>query len=139
MRTTCTFLVPDFEPSDWAPAIETGLPVGEAHMTKRFSGGLEGHSVTSFTGAFDPAKGIGTYIAMESIDGTLDGRRGAFNLVHSATTRGEGNERLHEFVLIVPGSGTGDLAGITGTGALRITDDGTHHLDLDYELDATAP
>ena len=35
-------------------------------------------------------------------------------------------------VFIVPGSGTGALAGITGTMTIRV--DGGHHYDLDYDL-----
>jgi hypothetical protein len=69
---------------------------------------------------------------MESFEGTLEGRSGMLNFAHSATTDGS-PERLHELVVIVPGSGTGDLTGITGTGAVRIDGDGTHHLTLDYE------
>ena len=38
-----------------------------------------------------------------------------------------------EFV-IAPGSGSGDLAGITGTGSMRIDADGTHRVLLDYDL-----
>ena len=36
--------------------------------------------------------------------------------------------------MIAPGSGSGDLAGITGTGSMRIDDDGTHRVLLDYDL-----
>jgi hypothetical protein len=134
MHTTCTFVPADFAPTDWSPSIETALPTGHAHMSKTFAGGLEGRAVTQFTAAYDMQTGVGTYVAMESIQGTLDGRRGAFNLVHSATTDGVSETSQHPFVLIVPGSGTDELAGITGTGAIRVTDDGTHHLDLEYEL-----
>ena len=134
MHTTCTFLPADFDPTDWSPDVTTGLPTGHAHMRKTFAGGLQGRSVTQFTSAFDMQTGVGTYLAMESVEGTLDGRSGAFNLAHSATTDGVSPERLHEMVLIVPGSGTDELAGLSGTGAMRITEDGTHHLDLDYEL-----
>ena len=35
---------------------------------------------------------------------------------------------------IVPGSGTGELEGITGQGAITVDDDGTHRLTLEYEL-----
>ena len=134
METTCTFSPTDFSPSDWEPEISTGLPVGHAHMRKSFQGGLEGRSVTQFTSAFDPTSGVGTYLAMESIEGVLDGLTGSFNLVHSATTDGVSPDRLAEFMLIVPGSGTGELAGLTGTGTMRVDDEGTHHLDLAYEL-----
>ena len=134
MHTTCTFVPADFAPLDWAPDVATALPTGHARMTKTFQGGLVGRAVTQFTSAFDLASGIGTYVALESVEGTLDGRAGSFNLVHSATTDGVSPERLHPFMLVVPGSGTGELAGLTGTGTMRVDEDGTHHLDLDYEL-----
>jgi len=35
----------------------------------------------------------------------------------------------------VPGSGTDELAGLTGSGRVVIDDDGTHHLVLAYALD----
>jgi hypothetical protein len=134
MHTTSTFAVTAFEPTDLkAPETETGTPVGVARMVKEFTGGLEGHAETLFTSAFDHERGIGTYVAMESFVGTVDGRLGTLNIAHTATTDG-GPERLHEVVAIVPGSGTGQLTGITGTGSLRVDEDGTHHLDLDYEL-----
>jgi len=139
MHTTCTFLPADFAPTEWQPDVATALPTGHAHMTKTFEGGVVGRSVTQFTYAFDMQTGIGTYVAMESVQGALDGRSGTFNLVHSATTDGVSPERLHEFLLVVPGSGTGELEGLTGTGTMRVTEDGTHHLDLDYELDQGAP
>ena len=62
----------------------------------------------------------------------MAGRQGAFNFVHSATT--SATDRSAEFFLVVPGSGTGDLAGITGTGSLGVDADGTHRIRLDYEL-----
>ncbi len=133
MRTTATFTVASFEPSDLPPPdVTTGTPVGVARMVKQFSGGLTGRAETLFTSAFDQARGVGTYLAMESFEGSLDGRAGSLNLAHSATTDGN-PDRLHELVVIVPGSGTGALAGVSGTGAIRIDEDGTHHLDLDYD------
>jgi hypothetical protein len=102
-------------------------------MVKHFSGSLEGRATTLFLSAFDQQAGVGTYLAMESFVGALDGRAGAFSFAHSATTDG-GPERQHELVVIVPGSGTGELVGIAGTGAVRIDAEGTHHLDLDYQV-----
>ncbi|MFL6105328.1 MAG: DUF3224 domain-containing protein [Marmoricola sp.] len=133
MRTTSTFTVASFEPTEVLGEVATASAVGVSRMVKEFTGGLTGRSTTLFTAAFDHASGVGTYLAMESFEGTLDGRSGSVNIAHTATTDG-GPERLHELVLIVPGSGTGELAGITGTGALRIDEDGTHHLELEYAL-----
>jgi hypothetical protein len=134
MHSTSTFTVETFETTDLVPPdTQTGTPVAVARMVKQFRGGLEGSAETLFTSAFDQEKGVGTYVAMESFTGTLDGRTGTLNIAHTATTDG-GPERLHEVVVIVPESGTGDLTGVTGTGRMRIEEDGSHHLDLDYEL-----
>ena len=132
MRAESTFTVTSFEPVEYVSPIATGAPVGFAFMDKAFSGDLEGTARTQFTSAFDPTTGVGTYVAMESFGGTLGGLAGAFNLAHSATTTG--SDRLHPLVVIVPGSGTGALAGLTGTGEIVIEPDGTHRLTLDYQL-----
>lgn len=133
MQTTSTFTVESFEPTDLAPpSIETGAPVGVARMVKMFSGGLDGRAETLFTAAFDQQTGVGTYVAIESFTGTLDGRAGTLNIAHSATTDGR-PDRLHELVVIVPGSGAGELAGVTGTGRMRIDAEGVHFLELEYE------
>ncbi|GCD36912.1 hypothetical protein OEIGOIKO_04693 [Streptomyces chrestomyceticus JCM 4735] len=133
MRASGTFDVADFTPAPVAsPAIETALPVGVATMRKQYEGQVTGGSATLFTAAFDQATGTGTYVAMESFEGTLDGQAGAFNFAHSATTLGEGRES--EFFVIVPGSGKGALAGISGTGGVAVDADGTHRIWFDYEL-----
>ena len=133
MRVTGTFEVADFTPAAVpAPEIKTGLPVGVATMSKRFAGGVSGRSATLFTAAYDAATETGTYVAMESFEGSVGGREGAFNFAHAATTRGGGREA--EYLVIVPGSGTGALAGIRGGGGLAIDADGTHRVWFDYEL-----
>lgn len=128
-----TFTVSDFVPTDHVPEIVTALGVGHAHMLKTLTGAIEGQARTQFSYAFSEATGVGTYVAMESFEGTVDGRRGTFNFAHSATT--DGVTRSDEFFLIVPGSGTGELSGITGTGALVI-DGETERIRLDYDLPA---
>ena len=133
MKTECTFSVESFEPVDWTPEISTGLATGHVHMIKTYAGGLEGRSITQFSSAFDMERGIGTYLALESFEGTVDGKQGAFNYAHSATTDG-GPDRLNEFFLIVPSSGTGELAGLAGTGRMIIDPDGTHRLEIEYAL-----
>jgi hypothetical protein len=134
MRATGTFTVLSFVPTDLAPepAVATNVPVGVSRMEKRFTGDIAGRSATLFTAAFDHATGTGTYVAMESFEGELDERRGAFNFAHSASTTG--SDRTAEFFVIVPGSGAGELAGIAGTGGLTVEEDGTHRIWLEYTL-----
>lgn len=123
-----------FTPTELAPepAVATGLPVGVATMEKRYEGEIEGRSATLFTAAFDESRGIGTYVAMESFEGSVAGVEGAFNFAHSATTGG--TDRRGEFFTIVPASGTGGLAGIRGAGGMAIDPDGTHRVWFEYEL-----
>ncbi|MFD3510616.1 DUF3224 domain-containing protein [Nocardia sp. NPDC058666] len=134
MKAIGTFEVTAFDPTDLTPQppIVTGMPVGVSTMTKSFAGEIEGVSATLFTAAFDMSTGAGTYFAMESFEGALNGKSGAFNFVHSATTGG--TDRTAEFFHIVPGSGTGELAGLTGTGALNVDPEGVHHIWFEYEL-----
>src|SRR3954452_8390087 len=133
MRATGTFEVANFTPAPVPPSdIKNGLPTGVATMTKTFHGEISGRSAKLFTAAFDPATSTGTYVAMESFEGSVAGRAGAFNFAHSATTLGAGRES--EFLVIVPGSGTGELTGITGDGGLTIADDGTHTIFLNFKL-----
>ncbi|MGW4435146.1 DUF3224 domain-containing protein [Streptomyces sp. NPDC004596] len=134
MRAAGTFTVKAFVPTELKPdpAVSTGLPVGVATMEKHFEGEVAGHSATLFTAAFDQTTGVGTYVAMESFQGSLCGRAGAFNFVHSATT--SGSDRTAEFFTIVPASGTGELTGISGAGGLAVDADGTHRIWFDYEL-----
>lgn len=113
-------------------AVVTALPVGIATMVKSFDGDVRGRATTLFTAAFDQAAGRGTYIAMESFEGVVLGARGSFNFIHTASTTGQ--DRSHEFFLVVPGSGTDELAGISGTGAMSVDPDGTHRIELDIDL-----
>src|SRR6266700_244740 len=134
MRATGTFSVKSFNPTSLAPepAIATALPVGVSTMEKHFEGDIAGRSATLFTAAFDPATGAGAYVAMESFEGSVDGRDGAFNFLHSAST--SGGDRSAEFFSIVASSGTGQLAGISGTGGMAVDPDGTHRIWLDYAI-----
>lgn len=133
MRVSGTFTVADFTPAPVPPpGVETAVAVGVTTMVKQYEGEIEGRSQTLFTSAFNQAAGTGTYVAMESFAGTLGGRTGTFNFAHSATTLGESRE--NEFFVIVPTSGTGELAGITGAGGMAIDADGTHRIWFEYDL-----
>ncbi|SUA49025.1 Protein of uncharacterised function (DUF3224) [Nocardia otitidiscaviarum] len=134
MRATGTFEVKSFTPTDVVPdpAIRTALGVGVARMEKVFDGEVGGRAATLFTSAFDEESGVGTYVAMESFEGSVNGRVGTFNFLHSASTTGA--DRSGEFFTIVPGSGTGELAGISGGGGLAVDADGTHRIWFDYEV-----
>ncbi len=132
MQTNCTFSVTGTTPVDYTPEISTAMPVGLMHMVKEYAGDVTGRSITEFVSCFDGASNTGTYVAMESFEGTLAGRSGTFNFWHSATM--VSGERRDSQGFICPATGTGELAGITGTVELTIDDDGTHRFAFDWEI-----
>lgn len=131
MKVSGTFTVAGFQQADLSvpDAVATGLPVGVSTMEKLYSGEVSGRSTTIFTFAFDRARGVGSYLAMESFEGTLGDKRGSFNFLHSAATAG--SDRANEFFAVVEGSGTGDLIGISGSGGISIDAD-AHHIWFDF-------
>ncbi|KAA9153670.1 DUF3224 domain-containing protein [Microbacterium lushaniae] len=130
-----TFQVQDYESVEWSPEITTGLPTGHAHIRKAFTGALSGRAIAQFSYSYDGESNTGTFVALESIEATLDGRQGSFNMVHSSTVQGGAvGPSRSDYLRIVPGSGTGALRGISGGGALWVESDGTHRIRLDYEI-----
>lgn len=138
MRAAATFTVSDWTPLDLPTAVggldvpETAAPAGIAAMVKTFAGELSGRSVTWFVGGLNTATGAGTYVAVESFEGTLGDRSGSFGFVHAASTHG--SDRYDEHFTVVPDSGTGGMAGISGRGSLTVDEDGTHRVVLEYAL-----
>jgi hypothetical protein len=110
-----------------------GATLGRMSIDKRFHGDLEATSKGEMLSAGTSVKGSAGYVAIERVSGTLHGRSGAFVLQHSGTmTRGA--PQLS--VTVVPDSGTGQLAGLTGTMAIRIVE-GKHFYDFEYTLGET--
>lgn len=132
MRVVGEFRVATTAPVAWEPEITVGLPTGHMHMVKEYTGAVQGRSITQFSYVYEQGRG-GTYVATETFEGSVAGRSGGLAWVHSATDHGDGR-RVEEFFLVVPGSGTGHLAGIGGGGAIEIDDDGVHRVVLDVTL-----
>jgi Protein of unknown function (DUF3224) len=102
---------------------------------KTIHGDLEATSKGEMYTAGDPKAGAAGYVAIESVTGKLDNKSGGFVLQHFATMDSTGRSMI---VKIVPGSGTGELAGISGTFTIIIAD-GKHSYDLEYQLPSATP
>jgi hypothetical protein len=99
-------------------------------IDKQFHGDLEAVSYGQMLSAVTSVKGSAGYVAIEQVTGSLHGRSGAFVLQHSgAMTRGA----PQLIVSVVPDSGTGELAGLSGTLTITIAD-GKHSYDFEYTL-----
>lgn len=97
---------------------------------KHFHGGLEAESRGEMLTGGDPAKGSAGYVAIECVTGALDGRRGSFLLQHSGTMHAG---KAWSTVSVIPGSGTEQLEGISGSMAIEISA-GQHSYKLEYDL-----
>jgi len=108
-----------------------GANMRRARWTKTFTGDLAGTSYIEFImGELDAeqdAPAARVYVGVERIDAVLHGRKGSFAVVHVATSLGADHEASWS---ILPGSGTGGLAGITGTAQILPN----HDFVLDYDL-----
>jgi hypothetical protein len=76
----------------------------------------------------------GRFLRFNCSEGTVDGKTGSFDFIHSAAAVGTGSG--DEFFRIVDASGTGELTGISGTGGITIKPAGTHILWPEYQLKA---
>jgi hypothetical protein len=110
-----------------------GVTLGRTTFEKRFAGPLEATSNVQMLGARTPVEGSAGYVAIERIVGALDGKTGSFVVVHNGLmSRGA---RVGLTITIVPDSGTGQLAGISGRMDIQIVQ-GKHFYELDYTLGA---
>jgi hypothetical protein len=113
-------------------AYNRDVAAGLARMSidKQFRGDLDAVSKGEMLSAMGNVKGSAGYVAIERVSGTLHGRSGSFVLQHNATmTRGE----PYLNIIVVPDSGSGELAGLTGTMKIIIAD-GKHSYEFDYTL-----
>jgi hypothetical protein len=105
-------------------------PFGRMRIVKEFTGGLVADGLGEMLTVATEVEGSATYVALDRITGTLDGRRGTFVLRHNGImTRGVGELSI----VVVPDSGTDELTGLTGQ--LTITNDnGRHSYVFDYDM-----
>ncbi len=111
-----------------------GATRGRMSIDKRYHGDLEAVSKGEMLTAMTGTQGSAGYVAIERVSGTLGGRKGTFALQHNATmTRGV--PLLN--IIVVPDSGTGDLAGLSGTMKIEIAGGGKHFYAFDYRLETS--
>jgi hypothetical protein len=106
------------------------VKLGRVQLTKTFAGDLVGTSSVHMLAVSTPADDFqgAAYVAAEKFTGTLQGREGGFVLVHAASA-------AHGMkVAVIPGSGFGDLTGITGEIAISKHEDGSHTYTFECEL-----
>ena len=110
---------------------DNGVASARMSLTKTFAGDLTGTSKGDMWTADTAVQGSAGAVAIEKVEGTLNGRRGTFTLLHQSTMRRGGEFQIR--IIVVPESGTGELSGLAGTMAIRI-EKGAHFYDFDYAI-----
>jgi hypothetical protein len=121
---------PNLSPLDTYANGKHGMKLGRMSIDKTFKGELSAESKGEMLSAMTPEKGSAGYVAIEQVEGMLSGKKGSFILQHFGIMN-KGDQRL--ILEVVPGSGTGELTGLTGSMAI-IIEDGNHRYEFEYEL-----
>ena len=121
----------DIKMTPASEAEKATLASGRFTSDKKFQGDLVGTSKGEMWTVETSVKGSAGYVAIEKVSGTLRGRTGGFTLLHHGTMARGGDYKLT--LVVVPDSGTGELAGIGGRMSITITD-GKHFYEFEYTL-----
>jgi hypothetical protein len=119
--------VKSFEPAPYDEPSE-GPQLAEIHVRETFTGDIDGEGVVRFLQAVR-ADGSASFVGIERVDGTIGGRRGTFLLQDAGTL--EGSTVSGEW-FVIPGSGTGELAGLRGEGGFTAELGESASITLDY-------
>jgi hypothetical protein len=107
-----------------------GVRLSRTRVVKAFRGGIEGESTAELLMAV-AGEDSAAYVGLERVSGRVNGREGSFVYTHTATAAG--GTQSGSWV-VVEGSGTGELAGISGQVRIDTLPDGGHVFTLDYRL-----
>ena len=118
------------KPLDNYSTNEIGSKLGRMSLDKMFHGALTAKSEGEMLSAMSPVDGSAGYVAIEKVDGNLEGKVGTFVLQHFGIMSGDKSRLILE---VVPASGTGELTGLTGTMEIR-NEEGVHYYDFAYEV-----
>ena len=127
MHASAPFTNDRYDEEPYAEA--EGTELSRVHISRTFTGDLEGESTAELMMA--KSEGGGGYIGHDRITGTLGDRSGSFVFQHGGIM---GPEGISNTGTVVPGTGTGELEGISGEGTMLADDEGNHTLTLTYEL-----
>jgi hypothetical protein len=119
-----------FEVTDWDEKpyakIGDGGKLTKASVKGTLTGDIVGETLTEWLMCY-ASETEATFFGFQKIDGTLSGRKGSFVIEMNGTFDGKVAESTWS---VVPGSGSGELAGLTGEGTFH----SPHGTKADYSL-----
>jgi hypothetical protein len=99
-------------------------------MTNTFTGVIQGEGSAEMLMAY-PSETSASIVGLQKVTGSLGGRKGSFVL---QTTGAWVNGVAKAEWFVVPGSGTEELAGLSGKGGYVSTTGGACDVTLDYDF-----
>jgi len=129
-RANATTTVQTYQPVVYDAPVE-GPALSRLHVEERFTGDIEASNVVEFL-LSTTADGVASFVGFGRVDGELAGKRGTFLLRETGTIKGN---TVSGECFVVLGSGTGELAGLRGTGGFLadLGQGATTHLDYSFE------
>jgi hypothetical protein len=115
-QATGTYAIKSWDEKTWdgKPWNEVpGSKVTHSIVTQTFTGGIEGEAACQQLVAYS-GDTYASFVGLHHVVGSVEGRSGSF-VLQSSGTYADNTARVTWFV--VPGSGTGELAGISGQGS----------------------
>ncbi|MEU7584038.1 DUF3224 domain-containing protein [Streptomyces sp. NPDC041068] len=113
-ETTGTFTFAHWDEKPVAGA-DGGARIAHAAVANDYAGAIEAAGTSCEYSIAYTSETVGAFVGHEFIDGTLDGRKGSFVIEQRGSFGADGVIECSFAVL--PGSATGELAGLTGTGS----------------------
>ena len=129
MKIKGTFEV-KMDPLDSSFEAADGAAFNRMKLEKTYDGPLTAKSKGEMLTMMTTVKGSAGYVAIEQVQGSLQGKPGSFALQHFGIMH-SGNNRL--ILEVIPGSGTNALKGLSGTMEI-IIEAGNHFYEFDYQL-----
>ena len=107
-----------------------GAVIGRMLLDKRYHGELDATGHGQMLAAHGSEKGSAGYVAIEYVNGSLQGRSGSFVLQHTGIMDRSTPQLT---IVVVPDSGTNELKGLSGRMNI-VMKDGAHHYEFEYTL-----
>jgi uncharacterized protein DUF3224 len=126
-RANAVITVHKYEPSAYDEPGE-GPVLTRIQVEESFSGDITGDGAVEFLQAAR-ADGSASFVGIERVSGAVAGRNGTFLLQDAGTVQ---DNIVSGDWFVIPGSGTGRLAGLRGTGGFRANLGEGAQVHLDY-------
>jgi hypothetical protein len=128
--TTATFQIEGWD-EDEIMSTSDGAKVTRAKVSRSFEGDIEGTGTVEWLMAYDEG-GSATFVGVERIVGSIGGKTGTIVLRHVGAFDGQ---MAKADLLVVPGSGTGELRGARGEGSFEagLGPEGVRSISLDVD------